>query len=161
MIFTHIHQLFLHDHGSSVFAGNKATSFKSRSLGLDLGEDVRMGAVVHLRHINLEIWKQRWGQNLPLPSCLPCFKCERPALPEKLHCFDKWVFLWLRESGSFCATECLRCQHGHIVTTAQSKATGCLHGDYPTAVWQLPHLPTTPNLIWVHFVPSKLFFIHV
>lgn len=54
MIFAQVHQLFLH-HGSSVFAGNKATRFKSRSLGLDLGEDVRIGAVVHLHGISLGI----------------------------------------------------------------------------------------------------------
>lgn len=59
IFFTQVHQLLLHDHGSSVFAGNKAMSFKSRSLGLDLRKNVRIGAVVHLHGIGLEIWKQQ------------------------------------------------------------------------------------------------------
>lgn len=73
MIFTHVHQLFLHDHGSSVFTGNKGTNFKSRSLALDPGEDVRMGAVVHLDLIGLGMWRQQWEQNLSSPLCVPCF----------------------------------------------------------------------------------------
>lgn len=153
MIFTQIHQLFLYDHGSSVFAGNKATSFKSRSLGFGLGEDVRIGAVVHLSGISLGIWKQQWGQNLPLPLCLPGFKCDRPVLLEKQHCVDKgsfsgWVrvplIVWDVNMGT--------------LSPLPSEATGCLHVDYPAAVWQLP---TTPSLAWVHSAPSKLFFIHI
>lgn len=64
MIFTHIHQFFLHEHSSSVFTGNKVTDFKSRSPGLNPGQVVRMGAVVCLRLTNLGMLRQQWVQNL-------------------------------------------------------------------------------------------------
>lgn len=139
MIFTRVHQLFLHEHGSSVFTGNKVTKFKSRSLGLEPGEDVRMGAVVHLHPISLGMWACHQEENLPSPLRALCSSHKRQALPEKLVALS-WQMCPLLASW-----ECQNASSviGDVKGMTWAHCHRCLEWDHGLIACELPHSSMT------------------
>lgn len=132
MIFTHVHQIFLHEHDYSVFTGNKVTNFRSRSLSFSPGEDVRR-VQLYICTPSAHGCGGSSGSKIEPRPCVCCVSNVqvRHCPGSWLCCLDKCVLCRLAERVTKQAAlfEMINVWHGHIATAAQSETTDWLRVD--------------------------------